>query len=61
MDPAGTARTRVGDGLGRIAQEDRGWGASSAEFVPVSAGRYSFHCTRSMHELFGMSGDAEID
>ena len=36
-------------------------GASSAvELVPVAPGLYSFRCTHGMHELFGMSGEAEI-
>jgi uncharacterized cupredoxin-like copper-binding protein len=36
-------------------------GASSAvELVPVAPGRYSFHCNHEMHELFGISGEAEI-
>jgi FtsP/CotA-like multicopper oxidase with cupredoxin domain len=45
----------------RTGQIELGSGASTVvEFVPVATGRYSFHCTHGMHELFGMSGEAEI-
>ena len=34
--------------------------SSTVELVPVTPGRYPFHCTHGMHELFGMSGEAQI-
>jgi uncharacterized cupredoxin-like copper-binding protein len=36
-------------------------GASSVvELVPIKPGRYPFACTHPLHEIFGMSGEAEI-